>query len=394
MKIMIFRLMAVWLLITTVVLAGCDGIRESATTDSPSINVPATEVTPKYPRLASWLANKDEIIASGKPFDLIMTPWVETEEAVRLKEINSEMRLYAGLTLSFVYDDPGWKTFLLTVASHGRDTPFEITDSMYLRNPDGSRCAFGWASDAWGHGEIWAMDPRNPDWVELIISFYRVVLEQPQHDGIIVDMVLEKSWCPEAISDGDWLMATRAIMEKLQEVNTQQKPVIFNAGCRFSDIDEYQDFFDGYVLENLLGTQCGTDFTDALETPTGEYLVVYAVDTDDTGEVDLDKMRLGLVLSLLGDNTYFAYDFGPRDHGQAWWFPEYDIDLGSPLGPYYEQGGAYRRDFKNGSVVFTPYADYTVVFGEEHTDVTGGHHAMQFNIHQGDGRIFLKGDIG
>ena len=43
---------------------------------------------------------------------------------------------------------------------------------MYLHTPDGERCGFGWESEEWQHEEIYAMDPRNPEWVELIISFY------------------------------------------------------------------------------------------------------------------------------------------------------------------------------------------------------------------------------
>jgi hypothetical protein len=37
------------------------------------------------------------------------------------------------------------------------------------------------------------------------------------------------------------------------------------------------------------------------------------------------------------DNTYFAFDYGPRDHGGVtdWWFEDYyDVDLGEPVGPY------------------------------------------------------------
>ncbi len=46
--------------------------------------------------------------------------------------------------------------FLLTVANYGRDETLEITEEMYLHNPDGSRCAFGWASEEWNQEEIYA----------------------------------------------------------------------------------------------------------------------------------------------------------------------------------------------------------------------------------------------
>jgi hypothetical protein len=117
--------------------------------------------------------------------------------------------------------------------------------------------------------------------------------------------------------------------------------------------------------------------------------VVYAVDTDDTGRQDMNRMRLGLTLSLLNDNTYFTYDFGPRDHGQSWWFPEYDVDLGKPLGNYYLKDEIYYREFENGVVVASPNQEAVVTFDQDYLDVSSGERADFFNLEKGDGRIYL-----
>jgi hypothetical protein len=101
-------------------------------------------------------------------------------------------------------------------------------------------------------------------------------------------------------------------------------------------------------------------------------------------------MRLGLTLSLLNDNAYFAYDFGPRDHGQAWWFPEYDAELGASVGSYYEKDGAYWRDFENGVVVSSPYENITINFEEDYIDATTGITSKTFSVEGGDGRILIK----
>jgi len=101
-------------------------------------------------------------------------------------------------------------------------------------------------------------------------------------------------------------------------------------------------------------------------------------------------MRLGLTLSLLNDNTFFTYDFGPRDHGQAWWFLEYDVDLGKPDGKYFQKDNAYWREFEKGVMVSAPYSEIAVNFDEEMTDVTTGIAAKSFSIERGDGRIFIK----
>ena len=342
-----------------------------------------------HPKIASWLAKKEELIESGKPYDLVMAGWFTQEEAGQLRENNPDVLLLAGLTTTWVWDNPDWMNFLVTVANYGMDTPVEINEDMYLHDAEGERCGFGWASEEWNHEEIYAMDPRDPEWFDLITTFYSVVLDQTQHDGIIVDMVVEKQyWCPE-ISDEGWLEATKDIYDTIAALNTQDKLVIFNAGARLSDIDEYGEYFDGYLMENFMGDQLQTTYADGLEAAESDYIVIYNVDTDDTGIEDKAKMRLGLTLSLLNDNTYFTYDFGPRDHGQAWWYSEYDVELGDPLGDYYTQNGAYIREFENGYVVSAPNGA-TVSFDESLTDVTNGESGTSFTVEAGDGRIYTR----
>lgn len=359
------------------------------TTETPSVTF--TEQAPQggRPRIASWLAKKDGIIASGKPYVLVMSAWFTPEEAAAIHQNNPDARLLAGLTLTWTWDNPEWMTFLETIASYGHPAPLRVTEAMYLHEPDGSRCPFGWASEEWGQQEIYAMDPRNEDWVNLILSFYGTVLAQPQHDGIIVDMVTEASWCPEAISAADWVTATRAIMSRLQALNTSRKTVIFNAGRDYREIDAYAGYFDGFLMENFLGTQLKTTFEEGLAATDTGLTVIYAVDTDDTGTRDLARMRLGLVLSLLNDTTYFTYDYGPRDHGQAWWFPEYDAELGQPKGAWYREGDAYLRDYEGGTVAAAPDREATVTFKTPHRDITTGETVTEGVIPAGDGRIFL-----
>lgn len=379
------------LLVLVVIISGCVQQEKQPTPTKPAETIePAQEIPgPRYPKIASWLAKKDEIINSGKPYDLVMTAWFTPEEAAQIKAQNPDAILLAGLSLNWVWDNANWMKFLETVADYGNEQHIEIKESMYLKS-EGERCAFGWVSEEWGQEEIYAMDPRSPEWIELITAFYKNVLDQPQHDGIIVDMVIEKSWCPEAISDDEWLRATKALMAELSKLNTENKLIIFNSGRDLSEIDEYSKFMDGYVMENFMGNHVKSTFDDGLKAAAGDYIVIYAVDTDDTGNKDMKKMRLGLTLSMLNDNTYFTYDLGPRDHGQAWWFREYDVDLGEPLGDYYEKDNAYRRDFEKGTVITSPDSEVIVTFGEEYTDVTTGVKAMSFTVEKGDGRIFIK----
>jgi hypothetical protein len=376
------------------VLLGCQQPESSPPIPSQPVIPPTRpeqlEAAGNHPAIASWLAKKEQIIASGKPYGLVMSGWFTPEEASQIRSANAAATLLAGLSVNFVWDNPDWLAFLVAVAGYGKENPLAIKEDMYLHAPGGGRCAFGWASESWGHEEIYAMDPRNPEWVELITSFYKNVLDQPQHDGIIIDMVLERSLFPDAISDLEWVESTKAIMALIEELNTLNKLVVLNSGRDISEIDAYSEFMDGFLMENFMGEQLGATFEDGLQAAEAGYLVIYAVDTDETGQQDLNKMRLGLTLSLLNDNAWFTYDFGPRDHGQAWWFDEYDVELGEPLGPYYREAETYYREFENGVVVAAPYSSTTVSLPGEHIDVTSGERAMAFQVQAGDGRIYLR----
>lgn len=382
------KLLAIGLLLIILVGGCAQGINQKDVLSTAEFSV--KQSSSDFPKIASWLAKKDEIIESNKPYDLVMTAWFTPEEASAIRQANPDVILLAGLSANWVWDNAEWMSFLTSVANYGKES-ITITEDMYLHSPAGERCGFGWASQDWGHEEIYAMDPGNEKWVQLITSFYRNVLEQPQHDGIIVDMVVEENfWCPEAISAEVWLRATTEIFKKIQKYNTENKLVVFNAGKSIVDIDDYSEFFDGYLMENFLGEQLNASFKDGLAAADSDKFVIFNVDTDDSGIIDLKKMQLGLTLSMLNDNTYFTYDFGPRDHGQAWWFPEYDVDLGAPLGAYDIKENAYWREFENGFVVSSPDADTTIEFDHEFTDITTNTLSKNFTIEKGDGRIFIR----
>jgi hypothetical protein len=53
-------------------------------------------------------------------------------------------------------------------------------------------------------------------------------------------------------------------------------------------------------------------------------------DTVNDGIPNLRQMRLDLATALMG-NGYFSYDYGPKHHGQTWWYDEYDGGEGSSL---------------------------------------------------------------
>lgn len=363
------------------------------------------------PRLALWLAKKSELISHDQArFDLVMTGWFEQAEAQNIRASHPDAQLLAGLTHTWVMDDPGWQALLVTVANGGDPNgPLQITDDMFLKFDDDSdglldrRCSLpGWEN-------IVAMDPRHPDWRALVVSFYQTVGQQAHHDGAVVDMVDAYPFCDGAwsqefqvpITETAWVATQDTVLGLIRDAIPAQKQVFVNAGRDFPAGSPFPRHANGYLLENFLGAW-GLTLEDglasaarAIQSTRPPHAVVFAVDTDDTGVMDWPRFRTGLAASLLFDHTYFSFDFGPRDHGgvAGWWFPQYyDVSLGTPSGAFTVDSGVYRRAFQSGLVVIASTAPASISFDATHTDTATGIQGTQFQVMTGDARIFVRSE--
>lgn len=361
--------------------------------------------TGRTPRLALWLAKKDELIAhQDASYDLVMTGWLTSEEADAITARAPQAKLLAGLTHTWILEDPGWQTLLVTVANNGDpDGPLQITDQMRLKLDNNGDGLLDENCSPPGWDQISAMDPRDPAWRELILAFYQNTAAQPRHDGVIVDMVDAYPFCdggwsenvPEPITEEEWAVSQAQLLSLIRDNVPEDKWVFANAGADFPPGSPFVQYINGYVLENFLGSW-GADLEQglasarrALDTTREPHIVVFAVDTEDTGVIDWNKVRAGLAASLLLDNTYFAFDSGPADHGGVmdWWLPEYDFDLGEPLGPFEEQHGCYQRSFENGTVLIASVSDCSVQLETEAVDIFSGEAGLLFEIPVGDALI-------
>ncbi len=392
-----------WVLVLlSLVLAGC------ASTSSGPTDI--TDDGSRDTRLALWLAKKAELIAhADAEYDLVLSGWFEPSEAEAILDTNPSARLLAGLALTWVMDDPDWQQLLVTVANGGAPNgPLQITDDMYLMYDSDEDGELDTHCSPPGWDDILAMDPRHTGWRELVLSFYGVAGVQPQHDGVAVDMVdaypfCEGAWSdgvPESLSADAWVGSQAELLEAVRDTVPASKWVFANAGRDFPAGSPFPQYVNGYLLENALGeifglatpTELLASAERALSTTLPPHAVVYAVDTDDTGVVDEERLRVGLATSLLNDHTYFAYDSGPVDHGgvDGWWFADYyDIVLGGPEGPYSAVSGGYVREFERGRVVVASPGPIDVSFDEPHLDTADAARDTAFTIAPGDARIFL-----
>jgi hypothetical protein len=135
---------------------------------------------------------------------------------------------------------------------------------------------------------------------------------------------------------------------------------------------------------------------------------VSLINVSDKDRQDYRHFRFGLASALLGDGFY-GFDYDVTDHGQTWWYDEYDVDLGAPQSLAYNllavsnrtaQPGLWRRDFKNGvAIVNSTNKKQTYVFDKEEFEkikgtqdkiVNNGQKINYIQLAPEDGLVLLK----
>ncbi len=119
------------------------------------------------------------------------------------------------------------------------------------------------------------------------------------------------------------------------------------------------------------------------------------------------SMRYGLASTLLvGDDGYYSFDYGNEDHGQTWWYDEYDVDLGEPAGSATSPTGqtsfamgVWQREFaqgialvnsgKSSSKVTLP-GEYEKIRGTQDKTVNDGAIVSSVTVPGQDGLLLMK----
>lgn len=125
---------------------------------------------------------------------------------------------------------------------------------------------------------------------------------------------------------------------------------------------EYGPHVNGILFENFptYGWANGMKgYTSAIST--GQKPVFSSVNSNAknvNNPSDYRAMRLGLMSTMLSDG-YYAFDYGDQDHGQMWWYDEYDANLGVASGEMTSMTsksnalteGVWWREYEKGAVL-------------------------------------------
>ncbi len=205
--------------------------------------------------------------------------------------------------------------------------------------------------------------------------------------------------------DGHWQAGVKHLYNETRRLS-QNKYILVGNG----NAGGYRNELNGLMLENFpnYGGWVNTMRLYNIYESGGrapKYNIINRT-TLNTGKNDnYQSVRFGIASALLG-NGYFSYDKGDQDHGQTWWYDEYSVKLGDPLGlplslaskpPFSED--VWRRDYTNGLALVNATdkpqdidlgGEYEKIIGTQDRSVNDGSIVTRVRLNPFDGILMLK----
>lgn len=158
-----------------------------------------------------------------------------------------------------------------------------------------------------------------------------------------------------------WSTGFKKLLAKTRDLTGGEFIIVGNGRV----YDAYQGLLNGSMLESFPstwesdGTWSGSIKTYLRLPSINESPNVSIVNSSSKNQADYRRFRFGLSSALLG-NGFYSFDYDITNHGQTWWYDEYNVSLGTPQSAAYNlltnrgtevQAGLWRRDFKYGSAI-------------------------------------------
>jgi len=235
----------------------------------------------------------------------------------------------------------------------------------FLLNADGSRIKVD--------GKYFLMDPGNQEWREFWLSRTQESQEQLGWYGVFLDNVegsLSKVYSlggnpVNYPNDASYQAAIRGFLQYIYTsyFQPQGRPLLANIislpdAATWFDYLQYLDgaMDEAWAVDWHTGyrsvSEWNADLALAEQTQNnGKYAIL--ISQGDQSNTNRQSFAFASYLLISSGRAAFRYT-NYDNYGKTWLYPNYDIDLGSPLGPRYPEGNLWKRDFTNGSVTVDP----------------------------------------
>lgn len=190
--------------------------------------------------------------------------------------------------------------------------------------------------------------------------------------------------------DQSWSTGFKKVLSKTRELAGPEFIIVGNGKV----FEPYQNLLNGSMLESFPsswengGTWAGSMKTYLKLPVLNSSPNLSVLNVTNKNQLDYRRFRFGLTSALMG-NGFYSFDYDITNHGQTWWYDEYNINLGAAQSDAYNllnnrgtdvAAGLWRRDFKYGSaIVNSTNKEQLYVFQKEEMEKIKGTQDPAFN---------------
>ncbi|MFA6514601.1 MAG: putative glycoside hydrolase [Patescibacteria group bacterium] len=347
------------------------------------LNSEAAGLKSTYPRLANyflkWEISEQEAIQLAKWDLLVLDMEVQEnnpESIALIRELNPQVIILAYITSQEIIDDVN--------AYAGRTGAFlrgELRDNIYegwwLKDQNGNRISNWPYTYMLNLSDVSPVDNSGRRFNDYLPEF---IAAKIKNNGIFDGVFYDNTWGDiswinggnldlnddglkddEREADFLWAAGFKKMLDKTRALLGDDFIIAGNGRI----FEGYQKTINGMMLESFPstwengGTWSGSMTSYLKFTTLNRYPQIPIINVNRRNEFDFRALRFGLTSTLLGDGFY-SFDYDTTNHSQAWWYDEYDVNLGSAKSQAYNlldfndltfKPGLWRRDFKFGSVL-------------------------------------------
>ncbi|MCR4279912.1 MAG: putative glycoside hydrolase [Candidatus Komeilibacteria bacterium] len=356
------------------------------------------------PRLANyylrWQITEHEAVALAK-WDLLIldmqNQFTSLSALRKIRESNPDIKILAYLTAQEVQTQHS-KT---TAANPWRQIYDQVNNhDLWLYDRGGKRISF------WPGTNM--IDVTQTEWQEWLPTFLvENILQDEAWDGVFLDNSFGgvDHLGDTSITDQEWQTAMRQLISGLRARLASDQVIVVNSSSVYADTTQGR-LYEGWP--QVYGGNWRTNMIDALALREASLYPKTMILNTNTGNqytpANYKLMRYGLSSALLLD-AYFSFDYGDQNHAQTWWYDEYDLYLGKPLGEASNLAGSlndygiWRRDFDDGIVLLNSTSqdqrikldgEYEKIKGTQDKIVNNGRLVTSIDLPAQDGIIMRR----
>jgi hypothetical protein len=348
-----------------------------------------------YPRLANYFLRweiKDSEVSELAKWDLLILDMEVSENSrpqlERIRQLNPKIIILAYLTSQEIIDDINdYNNAYLR-----QELYQDLIEGWWLKDDNNNRVSNWPETSMLNLTDGAATDSQGRHFNDYLPEF---VVEKLQAsclwDGVFFDNTWgDVAWVNSGNLDIDndgqaessaeidqlWASGFKEMLARTRELAGPEFIIVGNGRV----YEGYQGLMNGMMLESFPSTwENGGTWSGSMKTylklPTiNRQPSLPVINVYNKNQNDYQRVRFGLASTLLGDG-FFSYDYDVTNHGQIWWYDEYDFDLGVARSKPYNllpgagselKAGLWRRDFKNGlAIVNSTSQVQTYIFSRE-----------------------------